>query len=147
MEHIIAVDPGRTSGIAIAIGDQVETKVITDPHELYLLVFSQVWSAVICEDFITNTIDAHGLYTVRLVGAVQALAAIRGSPIVIHTPGQRYPWIPKAKALLKGQKHMVHEVDALAHLLRYRSGIRNRTTGSSLRGQIASAVGLPIRSN
>lgn len=131
---LMAIDPGGKSGIAIRLpnGDFVtcicesifvdeKGKRYFDATQLYDMLKTDGITHVVVETFQATTIDKHGLHTVRLVGAIEAICYYRGIPLTKHMPQDRYPFKLEAKQLLieKKTKYLVHEFDALSHLLRY----------------------------
>lgn len=124
MTHLItAFDPGVTTGIAIRYDDgKIFTRAETDIEVVYQFVHeaSERGNVVIYEDFQTGfRIDKNGLHTVRLIGSIIALCWAYNIPIYKHTPYKRKAFQEEAHTMLKGTKHMIHEEDALAHLLAY----------------------------
>lgn len=128
---IISIDPGGKSGVAIRLPNKEIVTCICesifrngqettfDPKELYDLFVDTEYDHVIIETFQAQTIDKYGLHTVRLVGGIEAICFIKNIPITKHMPQMRYPFKDDAKQLLAGKRHMIHELDALAHLLRW----------------------------
>ncbi len=122
---IVAIDPGGTTGIAYRItAESPKTLIQFDEAGLYdwLEAYHQNLSQVIIENFVTGGfISKDGLYTVRLVGGVQALCHLWGIPCDTRNSNTRSTFIPQAKEILKKQKpnHVIHEVDALSHLLQW----------------------------
>lgn len=124
MSTAIAIDPGQTTGIAVRMnaggGVVTNTCVVTSAEEVWKYVAGLEWSAVIIERFATaGYLSKYGLHTIEIVGGVKALCYTRALKLVVHTPQFRYPYMTEAKAFLADREHMVHEVDALAHLLAY----------------------------
>lgn len=128
---ILAVDPGGKSGVAIRLPNKEIVTCICesifrdgkeirfDPTELYDLLKNADYEHIIVETFQAQTIDKYGLHTVRLVGGIEAICYIRDIPITKHMPQMRYPFRDEAKQILSGRRHMIHELDALSHLLRW----------------------------
>lgn len=133
---VLAVDPGGKSGIAIRLDDgklmtciceslfnkKAGTRQVTyDAKELYEMLMLPTITQVIVETFQAQRIDQYGLHTVRLVGAIEAICHVRNIPLVKHIPQDRYPFKTEAKMWLQDQKrpYLIHELDALAHLLRW----------------------------
>ncbi len=127
---ILAIDPGGTTGIAYkdteskGSPDLYVTATAKTPEELTELI-TPVLDLVIIENFRAQRIDRHGLYTVRLVGGVQVLCAHLKIKLVVQPPIMRRAFIHEARTLVKPNS-VVHEVDALAHLLawEYKNGYR-----------------------
>jgi hypothetical protein len=136
---LLALDPGGTTGVAIHDERGIMTRVTHKPWELYDLIENLHPDTCVFEDFHTvGHISTDGLYTVRLIGGVEAVTNRLSIPTILQHPQERYPMLPPAKAMLKasGRKYLVHELDALAHLLLYehrtlhnQHPIRRRTNG------------------
>lgn len=141
---VIAIDPGRSIGVAIHTGernivsseenitvpDQYNTHVLHDPHELYSLITlcAPSLKTVVYEDFNTpGLISSDGIYTVRLIGAIECLCWKLGIRTILQFPPERKQFIHVARAMLKdaNKKFEDHELDALAHLLVYEHRVRN----------------------
>ncbi len=116
---ITAFDPGITTGIAIRMSDgTIFTRAETELPIVYSFVIKS--GIVVYEDFTTaGRISTYGLHTVRLVGAIIALCHISGIPCIRHMPYNRKAFQLPAHKLLSTTKHLIHEEDALAHLLAY----------------------------
>lgn len=118
---VTAFDPGVTTGIAVRYDNGIIfTRAETEIEEVYSFVQLADTGVVVYEDFQTGfRIDKNGLHTVRLIGSIIALCWAYNIPIYKHTPFKRKAFQEEAHRLLLGQKHMIHEEDALAHLLAY----------------------------
>lgn len=115
---VIAIDPGGTTGVAVRYpnGDWM-TISVTTPSELWEF-FMEHPDEVVFEVFSTGgRVDKWMIYTIELVGGIKSLIFGLNLHGFAHSPGFRYPYMAQAEALLRGQQHTVHEVDALAHLL------------------------------
>lgn len=119
IHRITAFDPGGTTGVAIRMVDgSVRTRAETDPEVVFDLVVCSEY--VVYEDFQTAfRIDKNGLHTVRIIGGIIALCYEHDISIFKHSPFKRKAFQEQAHQMLKGQRHMIHEEDALAHLLAY----------------------------
>lgn len=128
---ILAIDPGGTTGIAIRMNDgSIQTCVCQtmtgdkkkefDSTSLYDMICTPGITHVVYEMFQAELISKYGLHTVRLVGAIEALCWKLNIPVLAHMPQMRRPFLDEAKKILtkKGGRYVIHEVDALAHLLR-----------------------------
>ena len=118
---LLSIDPGPHAGIAYkSDDDEYITTVLLTTKEVYDLIRLKP-SVVVIERFAAVQISAPGLYTVDLVGGVKALCYVYDIPIFVHPPQGRYAFQKQAKEMLKkqGGTHMIHEQDALAHLLAY----------------------------
>ena len=115
---IIAIDPGISTGIAWHDVEGYHTLVTKDEGDIWSLLVGIKWDCVIYEDFVTSgRIGAPGLATVRLIGGILALCKHMGLQTCKHMPQARYPFQLEARKKLHGA--IIHEQDALAHLLRY----------------------------
>lgn len=128
---IIAIDPGPTqpgtTGVAIRTDDGYMTCAYFDAKDVYELFDTTKYDACIIEFFTTSgRISRHGLGTVELVGAVTALCAMKKIPLYRQAPFYRKPWLAEAKRIA-GKGVVIHEIDALAHLLSW-EWARRRTT-------------------
>ena len=114
---VLAIDPGESIGIAF-FDNGYQSCVIKEPAELWTLITGVPWDVVVYENFSTSgRISAPGLHTVRIVGGIQALCSHFHIAMIQHAPQARYPYLRKAKVMLAG--HIIHEIDAMAHLLRW----------------------------
>jgi hypothetical protein len=119
---VCAIDPGGTTGIAIRLPtetDNLQTCVAKTPEELYDLINRGHITHIVIETFQAQLISRHGLDTVEIVGGVKALCHVLNIELETHMPQDRYPFQQEAKQLLQGKHTVIHEQDALAHLLRY----------------------------
>lgn len=122
MIPLMAIDPGGTSGLAFrASGGTWFTGLETEPEELYKLIALHKPDNIVIENFQAETISKYGLHTVRIVGGVHALCTVLDIGYTLHAPQHRYPFRTEARELLveRGLAFKIHEVDALAHLLRW----------------------------
>lgn len=129
---VLAFDPGNHTGIAWSHADGTyDTTMI---HENLPLVYTYLTlhppEACVIEGFYTSgNIDRHGLYTVRLVGALIALAHHLHVPCVEHSPQARYPYLEKARLYLHKtrltHRYTQHDVDSLAHVFTYEDRMNN----------------------
>lgn len=117
---ILSIDPGGTTGIALRMTDgSVVTSTCVSAQELWGIIESKP-DEVVYEIFSTQgRVDRYMLYTVELVGSIKGLCHALQIPGFAHTPQRRKPWMKEANDLIKLAKrpYVVHEVDALAHLL------------------------------
>lgn len=126
---ILAIDPGVTTGLAYKLPDGSYQTVALGQYEE-----DAVWNSitpnldlVIYENFKCVIISKFGLYTVRLIGGIQALCKSRGIRLVKQEPADRKPFVVLAASYLKEHDHttwMIHQKDALAQLMcyEYRNG-------------------------
>ena len=125
--NIIAVDPGQTTGVAMQIVSPdeqqrlVKTTTADTPETIFDLVANYKWEVVVCENFATaGRMSKYGLYTVRIVGGIQALCHYLKIPLAMRQPQNRTAFQDDAAKYLMPTKHVIHEVDALAHLLAWK---------------------------
>lgn len=120
---IVSIDPGQTSGIAVTVdGKEFNTCTYTTPEEVWDLVNLPSVDRVVIERFATSDyLSTYGLLTIEIVGGCKALCHTLGKPLIVHTPVQRYSQqdIAKQYLLEKGIPFVIHECDALAHMLVY----------------------------
>lgn len=121
---IASFDPGGTTGIAYRHEGDLHTLITLNPEELYdwFTEHNKKMRQVIIENFVTSgTISTDGLYTVRLVGGLLALCHIHRIPVDLRNSITRVAFLPVAKETMKKLKpnHVIHEVDAMAHLLQW----------------------------
>lgn len=118
---VLAIDPGGTTGLAARGLSDLEPTTMTTatPEELWDYVMRFEWTTVVCERFSAQVISKYGLYTVRLIGGVEALCRVKQIPFVLRTTQNRKAYMDEAHAhLMKvGRKFVDHQTDALAHLL------------------------------
>lgn len=120
---ILAIDPGVTTGVAISHDEGPHSTLVTrNPRDLWILFDKHKPSIVVYEDFNTpGKISKDGLFTVRLIGAIEVVCYERGIRTCLQYPHERYQFLTASKAILQatGNKFMEHQMDALAHLLVY----------------------------
>lgn len=134
---LIAIDPGITTGVAIRVDTHTSsfetmyttkvqseymTLVIHRPRDLWDIFDKHQPTCVIFENFQSaGLISKDGQATLRLIGGIEAVTYRLGIPTCLQFPQERYGMLPAAHAMLKatGRKFLIHEKDALAHLLLY----------------------------
>ncbi len=151
MTAIVAVDPGPHAGVAVCSHYHLGA-----PYHFDTLLFHEeapeVWKfvrdlepeAIVIERFQAYAshgmqFDANGLATMEMQGGLEEIASHLGCELVLQTAVQRMPFLPIAKKLLNAgsSKIETHEVDALAHLLRYiQLTSRNKASGITLPHQL-----------
>lgn len=121
-KKVLAIDPGGTTGVALRYGSEGKwlTASYTTPEQLCDAILKGL-DHVVIENFKAEHISKYGLYTVKLVGGVFFACRKLDIPLTIHEPQARYPFRTDAKQMIidSGQKYVIHEMDALAHLLRW----------------------------
>lgn len=108
--------------MAIHTDDAYDTLTIRDVKDLWQVIDKHMPTCVIFEDFRTaGRIDTNGLATVRLVGAIEAVTYRLNIPTIQQFPAERKQFIDIARSMLNAstKRWVVHELDALAHLLVY----------------------------
>jgi hypothetical protein len=119
--YAMSIDPGGTNGLAFRLVDKTFFTAKTRyPETLYAIIEQYIPQHIIIETFQTSgRISSFGLATVEIVGGVKALCHSLKIPIAPHFPQKRKAYLSTAYSMLlaKGNKFVVHEQDALAHLL------------------------------
>jgi hypothetical protein len=122
-ERILAIDPGGTTGLAWQMPDgSFMTEAVKEAEELWELLNPSLIQRVVYEQFGGRIISEHGLHTVRLIGGIQALCYYHKLPVQGRPPQSRKAFVDKAQDYIKqtkGIRFVVHEVDALSHLMSY----------------------------
>jgi hypothetical protein len=121
---LLAVDPGRTTGVAIFSLDpathiyEFATNTYSDHTEVWSLFNSSI-AAVICEQFSSagRQMSGHGLHTVRLIGSLEHACWMHKILFVTQPPQLRKAQLHQSVKLLG--KYVEHRSDALAHLLAF----------------------------
>lgn len=118
---VLSIDPGGTTGMATRIEGEIHTFVCKEPEEVFNFIIQckDVLKVCVVEGFAAQTISTYGLHTVRIIGGVYALCYEHNIKYEHHQPQARYPFQQEAKRLLADKHTVIHEKDALAHLLRY----------------------------
>lgn len=149
-KQIISFDPGLHVGVAWRNPDGTldASMIYLDlPRTFKLLTDNPHPKICVFEDFQTaGNISKDGLYTVRVIGGIQALCSHFNIPCVLQIPQARYPFRTEAANILTAQrrskrKWVVHEMDALSHLLAYESRAKNdyrRAASVTNKGAITS---------
>ena len=116
----MAIDPGGSTGVAYSINGHYISNTITDPKELYTLIYENKPDVIAIEAFATDhMISRDGIRTIEIVGGVKSLCCVMGISIHIHTPQFRKAFMHPAQQQMSGViGKTVHEIDAMAHLLR-----------------------------
>jgi hypothetical protein len=118
---ILAIDPGGTTGIAYRMpNDELLTCAVTTPQELWAFFSPIKPDIVVFEIFATgNRVDRYMIYTIELVGGIKAACEILDIQGYAHSPQMRKSFLAEADVILRAKRtpYVVHEKDALAHLL------------------------------
>lgn len=121
---IVAVDPGPHCGIAARLtdGSLLHTMIHNDIPGVLRYVRTLQPNVIVVERFATaGRISRDGLDTVELQGMVVGIGWDMGSQIYWQTPADRMPFLDDSRKLIKANKSKIqsHDVDAVAHLLRW----------------------------
>lgn len=126
MSGVVAVDPGGTIGVAIELytppDKLIKTCTFTNPEDIWKFAADPTFDTIVVERFITSgRVDKYGMLTIEIVGGLKAIAITTGKKLVTHLPQNRYAWQKDAHLWLVDQSDpfVIHEEDALAHLLCY----------------------------
>lgn len=124
----LSIDPGLHTGIARNVNGVYSTTCLVGEFENHTQIL--VWryiidnhlalkqGYVVIERFATaGVLSKYGLETIHIVGGTLALCQAFNIKVHIHIPQNRYAFQKQAKEMLKKTKHVIHEEDALAHLL------------------------------
>lgn len=120
-KKVLAIDPGGTTGTALRLSNGLWlTSSLKTWEQLCDFILNGL-DTVVIENFKAEHISTYGLHTVKLVGGVQFACRKMNIPLVIHQPQDRYPFRTDARQMISdaGIPYVVHEMDALAHLLRW----------------------------
>jgi hypothetical protein len=139
--RVLAIDPGGHSGLAwfeSGLSYEFTTRCVLISE---VMGYVNSWhDVVVIEPFATaGMLSRYGLETIDLVGQVKGWCLAKNIPVVLQRPQSRRAWQDKAEAYivanktslsqppLVGPNFIVHEEDALAHLMQYleRNGIRS----------------------
>jgi len=124
---VVAIDPGITTGLCLK-GEALDrvTCVIENcgkaPIEVWKFLERGNFSHIILEQFsASGRIDENCERTLELCGIVKIYAATHSIELTLQAPQKRRAFLKDAKLILqkRGALYMEHELDALAHLLRW----------------------------
>lgn len=122
----IALDPGISTGVAIrAAHGGYQTAVIKQVTDIWSIIDHHHPEVIICENFASGgLISTYGQQTLRLIGAIEVICFRQDIKFMLQYPSEIHnnpALMQKAKLLLKQIKTtpIVHEIDAMAHLLLY----------------------------
>jgi hypothetical protein len=134
MTGILAVDPGGTTGFALAFNGKIQATGTTKlAEEIWSIASRDAFDVIVVERFTTSgVLSKYGLLTIEIVGGLRAIAHLYGKTLVLHMPQHRLAYQTDAKTMLKemGVHFVIHEVDALSHLLAYQARMREVPDGS-----------------
>lgn len=125
MTLVVAIDPGPHMGIATRLnnGTLYAQMIHNDLMSVWKYLEEAKPGVIIVERFMTGgRISNDGLYTVEAQGSIARCAWGLKAEFIWQRPADRTPFIPQAKELLgkTGNKKIEsHEVDAVAHLIRW----------------------------
>lgn len=121
---IVAVDPGPHTGLAIqtASGGQFAMMVHNQIYQLWNFLIRAKPEVIIVERFVGSVkLNQERTATIEIVGSVINMAYILNAELYIQYAGDRMAFVSEARKLLNKTKAKIdsHEVDAMAHLLRW----------------------------
>lgn len=120
-KSVIAFDPGGTTGIAVLVPDgSMHTAIALTPEQCWDFIKPETVDLVIYENFVAITISKYGIHTLKIIGGIRALCWKYNIPIIQKQPSARKCMLLNAREYLtktKGDTFVVHEVDALSHLM------------------------------
>ena len=120
---IVAVDPGVTTGVAIYPGNVVTSIKGMKDALRYLELYITADTTIVIERYTSLTpMNKYGDETLRMVGAVEALATLRAADVRFQTPYE-IRWYKKQKNAffheIGWKTNNQHTRDAVSHLLLY----------------------------
>lgn len=117
---VMAIDPGGTTGMAFRMHDgSFHTAIALTPEQCWDFIDNRV-DLVIYENFAAISISKYGIHTLKVIGGIRALCWKNRIPIIQKQPSARKCMLLDSREYLtktKGDTFVVHEVDALAHLM------------------------------
>lgn len=114
---ILAIDPGGSTGLAWYLDGEIDTKCVPISEAMDNLTLE--YDLFVIERFATaGRLSKDGLATIDLVGQVKGWCYAMLKPVILHSPQSRKAWQRDAE-FFPGRKRIIHERDALAHLLQY----------------------------
>ncbi len=146
-KFVLAIDPGGTTGLAFRMPDgSYHTAIALTPEQVWDFIDDRV-DLVIYENFAAVTISKYGIHTLKVIGGIRAMCWKHRIPIIQRQPQSRYGMLLEAKAYLKenkGDSFVVHEVDALAHLMTWDE---DKQAGYLVGTEKDKQFGLPSKNN
>lgn len=127
------MDPGGTSGVAIKFANGLWSTLavplesqfdVTEKIAAYARHESKTMTVAV--EFFSSMqyLSRHGLNTIELVGGIMHVCRVFGVTVFRHAPMHRTPFQSTAHDMLTARRtdtgipFVIHEEDALAHLLR-----------------------------
>ena len=128
-KKIIAFDPGRTTGVAIfnrqpgPNNPYLTIAQIRNLAPVWYLLHREAPELIVYESFLYQRRDKVDLTPVEVIGVIKLYANETGTEIVSQTPamGKRFWTDDKIKKLDLWEPGAKHAMDALRHLLYYRT--------------------------
>jgi len=119
---ILAIDPGVTTGIAIADEYSIHPYVALNPNDIARTLDRYVGSTdtVLIENFVGGGYRTpEAIVTLKILGFAEYHARHnRGALTILRAPQLRKPYVQTAKSLF-GPDESRHAADALAHIISY----------------------------
>lgn len=103
-------------------GELTHTMIHENWPELWGYIHKLQPNVIVVERFVTaGRISRPGLDTVEIQGSIFGLGWLMGSQVYIQTPADRLPFLTEARKLIGANRTKIqsHDVDAVAHLLRW----------------------------
>lgn len=121
---IVAIDPGPHTGVATRLNNGLiySQMLHNKVFDIWKYLIKVKPNVIIVEQFNTNgRLTNDMLRTIEIQGSIYSIAWMLQAELIIQHPGDRTPFIPEAreKMGLNHSKIQSHEVDAVAHILRY----------------------------
>lgn len=127
MAKLLAIDPGKTIGFAIADISEFGIHIITidqdvtvdwNPYGTRVMGLMDEADEVVIEDFLGNGARTkESCHTIKMIGAFKLKADQRGISIKQKAPGVRMKYLKRGEEAT-GRNLVHHGKDAWAHLLR-----------------------------
>lgn len=114
-KHLIAIDPGGTTGIAIydPISNCIGTAAVNIDNVIFVVDHAHKnmpFDGIVIEPFRTaGRLSKYGLETIDLVGQLKGWAYCNNVPVTLYPPQSRKAW-------MENDEPTPHQQDAKAHL-------------------------------
>ena len=139
--HVIALDPGVTTGVALYTDwpkkhVHIKTEqLLFDHNELYEWLWDNHPTEIVYESFIYQRRNKVELYPVEVIGVIKLFAQKNEVPIFVQSASQAKGFITndKIKKLNLWEPGRVHGMDALRHLLYHEIVTKGDITCDSIR--------------